>query len=49
MSDLLTARRDFLMHTRIGMLRALNRNVVRQFSPTQKEPQQGKRKLARHR
>jgi hypothetical protein len=41
--------RDFLMHARIGMLRALNRNVVREFDSSRKEPQWGRRKLARDR
>jgi hypothetical protein len=39
--------RDFLMHARIGMLRALNRNVVREFDSSRKEPQWGRRKLKR--
>jgi hypothetical protein len=30
-------RRDFLMHARIGMLRALNRNVERVFDPSRKD------------
>jgi hypothetical protein len=33
--------RDFMMHARIGMLRALNRNVVREFDSSRKEPQWG--------
>jgi len=36
-----------LMHARIGMLRALNRNVVRVFNPDRKDKHWGKRKLAR--
>jgi hypothetical protein len=40
---------DFLMHARIGMLRALNRNVERVFNPDRKERHWGKRKLARGR
>jgi hypothetical protein len=28
--------RDFLMQARIGMLRALNRHVVREFDPSRK-------------
>ena len=36
--------RDFLMHARIGMLRALNRNVERAFTD-RKETHWGKRKL----
>ena len=37
--------RDFLMHARIGVLRALNRHVVREFNPDRKETHWGKRKL----
>ena len=36
-----------LMHARIGMLRALNRNVERVFNSSRKDPQSGKRKLKR--
>ena len=36
-----------LMHARIGMLRALNRNVERVFNPNRKDPHWGKRKLKR--
>jgi hypothetical protein len=39
--------RDFMMHARIGVLRALNRNVVREFDSSRKEPQWGRRKLKR--
>jgi hypothetical protein len=39
--------RDFMMHARIGMLRALNRNVERVFNPDRKDTQWGKRKLKR--
>jgi hypothetical protein len=39
--------RDFLMHARIGMLRALNRHVVREFNPDRKDAHCGKRKLKR--
>jgi hypothetical protein len=39
--------RDFLMHARIGMLRALNRNVERVFDPSRKDTHWGKRKLRR--
>jgi hypothetical protein len=39
--------RDFLMHARVGVLRAQNRNIVREFNPSQKEPHWGKRKLKR--
>jgi hypothetical protein len=37
--------RDFLMHARIGVLRALNRNVERTFNPDRKDTHWGKRKL----
>jgi hypothetical protein len=30
--------RDFLMHARVGMLRAINRNVERVFNPDRKRP-----------
>jgi hypothetical protein len=36
-----------LMHARVGMLRALNRNVERMFNPSRKDLHWGKRKLAR--
>jgi hypothetical protein len=36
-----------LTHARIGVLRALNRNVERVFNPSRKDPQWGKRKLKR--
>jgi hypothetical protein len=36
-----------VMHSRIGMLRALNRNVERIFNSTRKDTQWGKRKLKR--
>lgn len=38
-----------LMHARVGMLRALNRNVERVFNSDRKDPHWGKRKLARDR
>jgi hypothetical protein len=38
--------RDFLMHARIGVLRALNRNVERTFTD-RKEMTWGRRKLKR--
>ena len=38
---------DFLMHARIGMLRALNRNVERDFDRSRKDKHWGKRKLKR--
>jgi hypothetical protein len=39
--------RDFLMHARIGMMRAMHRNVERVFNPARKEMHWGKRKLKR--
>ena len=36
-----------MMMARIGMLRALNRNVERVFNPSRKDTQWGKRKLKR--
>jgi hypothetical protein len=40
--------RDFLMHARIGVMRALNRHVVeRVFDPSRKDKHWGKRKLKR--
>jgi hypothetical protein len=36
-----------LMHARIGVLRALNRHVVRTFNPDRKDTHWGKRKLKR--
>jgi hypothetical protein len=36
-----------LMHARIGVLRALNRNVERVFNPSRKDTHWGKRKLKR--
>jgi hypothetical protein len=41
--------RDFLMHTQIGMLRAINRDVERVFNRDRKDPHWGRRKLARDR
>jgi hypothetical protein len=41
--------RDFLMHARIGVLRALNRHIERTFNATHKDTHWGKRKLARDR
>jgi hypothetical protein len=35
------------MHARIGMMRALNRRVVRKFNPDRKDTHWGKRKLKR--
>ena len=40
-------RRGPLMHARIGVLRALNRNVERLFNLDRKETHWGKRKLKR--
>jgi hypothetical protein len=37
------------MMARIGVMRALNRHVVREFNPKHKEPHWGGRKLARDR
>ncbi len=39
--------RDFLMHARIGVLRALNGHVERVFNPDHKDTHWGKRKLRR--
>jgi hypothetical protein len=36
-----------LMHARVGVLRALNRNVERVFDPDRKDTHWGKRKLKR--
>ena len=36
-----------LLHARIGMLRALNRDVERVFNPARKDTRRGKRKLKR--
>jgi hypothetical protein len=41
--------RDFLMHARIGMLRALNRHIERAFNDAHKDTHWGKRKLKRDR
>lgn len=41
--------RDFLMHARIGVMKALNRHVERVFDPSRKDPHWGKPKLARDR
>jgi hypothetical protein len=40
-------RCDFLMHARIGLLRALNRRLERVFSD-RKDPHWGRRKLTRN-
>jgi len=39
--------RDFMMHARVGMLRALNRNAERTFDSSRKDTPWGKRKLKR--
>jgi hypothetical protein len=39
--------RDFMMHSRMGVLRALNRNVERTFNASHKDSHWGKRKLKR--
>ena len=39
--------RDFLMHARIGVMKALNHHVVRTFNPDRKDTHWGKRKLRR--
>jgi hypothetical protein len=39
--------RNFLMHARIGVMRALNRNVVREFDFSRKDTQWSRRKLKR--
>lgn len=39
--------RDFLIHARIGMMRALHRNVERVFNPAGKDHHWGRRDLAR--
>jgi hypothetical protein len=36
-----------MLHARVGVLRALNRNVERTFNPDRKDPHWGKRKLKR--
>jgi hypothetical protein len=42
--------RDFLMHARIGVMRALNhRHVERVFNPSRKDKHWGRRKLTRDR
>jgi hypothetical protein len=38
-----------LLHARVGMLRALNRNVERVFNPDRKDHHWGRRTLARDR
>ena len=37
------------MFARIGITRAMNRHIEREFDPTRKEPHWGRRKLARDR
>ena len=36
-----------LLHARVGMLRALDLHVEREFNPSRKDPHWGRRKLAR--
>jgi hypothetical protein len=38
-----------LLHARVGMLRALNRDAEREFNPDRRNTHWGKRKLARDR
>jgi hypothetical protein len=38
-----------LLHARVGMLRALNRRVEKEFNPDRKDHRWGRRKLARDR
>ena len=42
-----TEGRDFPMHARIGVLKALNRNVERVLNQSRKDTHWGKRKLKR--
>ena len=37
------------MFARIGVMKALNRRLVREFNPSRKEPHWGRRKQARDR
>jgi hypothetical protein len=39
--------RDFLLHARVGVLKALNRHVERVFNADRKDPHWGRRKLKR--
>ena len=39
--------RDFIMHARIGVMRALNRNIEREFDSSRKDKHWGRRKLKR--
>jgi hypothetical protein len=39
--------RDFLMHARVGVLRALNRHIEKIFNSTRKDTHWGKRKFKR--
>ena len=41
--------RNFIMHARIGVPRALNCHVEPVFNPRRKDPHWGRRKLARYR
>jgi hypothetical protein len=38
-----------VQHARIGVMQALNRNIVRKLKPGEKQTHWGKRKLARER
>jgi hypothetical protein len=44
---MIVARGGPTMFARIGMMRALNRHVAREFNPDRKDPHWGKRKLKR--
>ena len=46
---LLAVRSGPMMLARIGITKALNRHVVREFKPSEKKTHLGKRKLARER
>ena len=48
-ADCAVEDRGPLMHARIGVLRALNRNVERVFNPSRKDTYWGKHKLKRER
>ena len=44
---MLVSRSGPTMMARIGVMKALNRHVVREFNPDRKDPHWGKRKLKR--
>jgi hypothetical protein len=44
---LVATRGGHTMLPRIGVMRALNRHVIREFNPDRKDPHWGRRKLAR--